>query len=331
MKKIFFLLIAAIVFTACSDDDNNGSILPQYTMSDFEGCWISYDSNSAIEITFDSQSFSCEGIFYSNPYAAMSEEDHQYGNFAFIGTNNNLRISMVSEVKDDLYVKDYEVLSVDDYTIELRDKDLNVTTTYMKLIASEELEPNETIENTYLNKLKFTPTTYSSINSSVASVDATGRITAIGTGTTFIIAQSETQKVAVKVTVKSLMAIYASYVTKTIDEILNLYGEPTVSGPYDETTSAIKYDKPSWDSSLKQSTIVYDNETRVITQFTIQYNDENAYRSNVAAVKELLPYEASSNMYFDTQDILNSIVHAYLSEKYYGIIFYNTQYIWNHM
>ena len=331
MKKIFFLLVAAIALTACSDDDNNGSILPQYTMSDFDGCWISYDSNSATEITFDSQAFSCEGIFYSNPAAAMSVEDHQYGDFAYIGTNSNLRISMVSEVKDDTYVKDYEVLSVDDYTLELLDKDYNITTTYIKVVASKEVETNATIENTYLNKINFTPTTYSSINSSVASVDASGRITALGTGTTFIIAQSETQKVAVKVSVRSLMATYASYVTKTIDFILDLYGEPNLSGPYDETTSAIKYNNPSWDSSLKASTIVYDNETREITQFSIQYNDENAYLSNAAAVKELLPYEAWSNAFFDTEDIFSSIVHANLSDKYYGIIFYNTQYIWNHM
>lgn len=318
MKKILFMLLVALCFTACdSDDDYTKEV---YTSDVFDGEWLLCDENdpqSATEISFIAKGYSYKSSTYIDIANKPVLYDKANGFYSYLKSTNSLRIMALSENTGRQRTYDFSVKSVSPYSMLLVNKSFNSYDVYSKIVKNVTIGIGAVIDNSYLSECGFSATEFVSINPDIASVDESGNITTNNGGTTYVLAKSGDDKIAVKVTVESMVTKYADLVYKaTYKDIINMFGEPDKTGAASETSLGLVYNNPSFDSTLKGIEIDIDLETEKVTRILTLFKSESLYKSSVALIQSnFYEVDFGSIYYCDADDFMYSIVHIRPFEK----------------
>jgi (2Fe-2S) ferredoxin len=115
---------------------------------------------------------------------------------------------------------DYLLTDVDDCTLKLCSKKFNCIDVFYKVVDSRELAFGQTAQMDISQISSFTPSEYQVLNNNVATVDESGCVTACGIGSTFVVAKDGDKRVAMKITVTSLVDVHAAEVYESVDDVL---------------------------------------------------------------------------------------------------------------
>ena len=318
MKKILYMLLVALCFTACDSDDDYTK--EGFTSDVFDGEWLLCDENdpqTAMEISFMAKGYSYKSSTYINIASVPVLYDKANGFYSYLKSTNSLRILALSENSGMQRTYDFSVKSVSPYSMLLVNKSFNSYDVYSKIVKSVTIGIGAAIDNSYLSECGFSATEFVSINPNVASVDESGNITTNGSGTTYVLAKSGDDKIAVKVTVESMVTTYANLVyNATYSDIMTMYGEPDVTGSASETSVGLVYNNPSFDSTLKGIEIDIDLETEKVTRVLTIYKSESLYKSSVDFIQNnFYEVDFGGTYYCDADDFMYSIVHIKPFEK----------------
>lgn len=312
MKKIIYMLLMAVCFTACSDDDD--MTRETFTSDVFDGEWLLFDEDeplSASEISFAAKGYSYKCTTYTDLDGIPTVDNKYYGSYSYIKKTNSLRVSALSEISGWLRTYDFEVKSVNNNSMLLVNKSFNSYDTYYRIVKKATLYADDVTGNSYLSDAGFYADEYVSLNDRIATVDGSGNITATGYGTTFVIAKSGEEKIAVKVTVESMAETYSNLIyNSTYEDIIAMFGEPDKIATASETSAAILYDNPTFDHGLKKMQINIDLQTERVTRILTLYSSTTAYNSDAAFVaNNFYEVDYGGTYYCDTEEFLKSRVH----------------------
>lgn len=318
MKRVLYILLAAICITACDSDDEY--VQEVFKPEALDGEWLLCDENnpqSATEVTFIAKGYSYRSTTYVDICNAPTLYEKYNGYYGYIKKTNSLRICALAENSLTQRIYDLEVKSVSAYTMLLTNKEYNSYDMYYRMVSKIDIAFGKTIGNSYLHECGFSANEFVSVNPNIASVDTNGNITAKGPGSTYIIAISGEEKVAVKVTVTSMVGKYAAWIYEaTLDDITEQFGEPDRTGSVSETSVGLLYNSPSFDANLKVVQFNIDLETKRVTRILALYNSETEYLSDVSVVvKGYFAVEFGNIYYCDAEDFLDTRVHIYPFEN----------------
>lgn len=283
MKKITFLLfVTSILFISCGKSDSeNTEVNNKIELSMFYGEWFSVSNSTCYSFV----NTKMEGIIYQNMNTMPSIYDNISGSWTFYKENSILRLLVNYNNKMESQTEDYKVNSIDDYSISLKNMDLYNDIVLNKIIATNSMKIGEKYDITY-NNSKFESPIYSSLNTSIATVDNTGQVTATGTGITFISIKSQIGTVFVKIEVGSRVDAFAEELFSNIDKILETHGQPDNTAVTESGTKIVAYLKSLSDSSLGYVHYRYDDETREISQILTVYTNESSYKNDESYIKD---------------------------------------------
>ena len=318
MKKVLYILLAAFCITACDSDDEYTKEV--FKANDFDGEWLLCDESnpqSAMEVTFIAKGYSYRSTTYVDLSSVPTLYEKHNGFYGYIRQTNSLRISALAENSTIQQSYDLEVKSVSPYTMLLINKEYNSYDMYYRMVNKVEIGMGKTIDNSYLNESGFSANEYVSVNPNIASVDRSGNILAKSPGFTYIIAKSGEEKVAIKVTVTSMVEKYAALIYDgTLQDITDLFGEPDRTGSVSETSVGLLYNSPSFDANLKGVQFNIDLETKRVTRILALYNSETEFLSDVSVVVEgYFAVEFGNIYYCDAEDFFETRVHIYPFEN----------------
>ncbi len=313
MKRVLYILLAAICITACDSDDEY--VQEVIKLEALDGEWLLCDENnpqSAMEVTFIAKGYSYRSTTYVDISSVPTLYEKYNGYYSYVKKTNSLRISALDESSTTQRVFDLEVKSVSPYTMLLINKEYNSYDIYYRMVNKIDIAYGKTVGNSYLHECGFSANEFVSVNPNIAAVDTNGNITAKGPGSTYIIAISGEEKVAIKVTVTSMVGKYAAWIyDATLEEITELFGEPDETGRVSETSIGFLYNNPSLDSHLKALQFNIDRQTKRVTRILALYNSESDYISDVEFVmKQFFAVDYYGLTYFcDAEDFDETRVH----------------------
>lgn len=330
MKKIIFILLAALCFVACDNDED--IVKKTFTINNIDGEWFFYDeenATSAIDMTITAKGLSYQATTYTEINKTPKIYDSQYGFFTYFKSTNSLRIEIHSQKQSQTYSADYELVDVDEYNLKLRNKEFNCIDSYYKVAATVELRYGQTTE--IANKLsdKFKPSTFTSVSPQIATVDNNGIVIPTGVGTTFILATDGTKQVAVKIIVNSLADDHAAEVYESIENVLEKYGEPDVMADIANYTAGILYKNPTFEPAVSAIEFDYDKFSLKVTRILAKYASSESYAADVDFIKENFYEEYFKGIcYCDKDNFMSSKVHIcpYIQNGSYFVLYGSTTY-----
>lgn len=283
MKKITLLLfVTSILFISCGkSDSDNTEVNNKIELSMFYGEWFSVTNSTYYNFVNSKM----EGIIYQNMNTMPSIYDYISGGWTFYKENSILRILVNYNNKMESQTEDYKVISIDDYSMTMQYIEYSKEIVLNKIIASKTMSIGEKYDINY-NNSNFESPIYSSLNTSIATVDNTGQVTATGTGITFISIKSQVGTVFVKIEVDSRVDTFTEELFSNIDKILETHGQPDNTADTESGTKVVVYMKSVADSSLGYVHYRYDDETREITQILTVYTNESSYKNDESYIKD---------------------------------------------
>lgn len=296
------MLLFMPLFVACSDDDKEIKI--NYDIDVIDGDWLQYNSGeaTATEATFSIKGYTYNGIIYATQGNACTQTDTQEGFFVFNHDTQYLRFSIMSEKTGNLKIRAFALQSASDCNISLLNVEFNTIEEYSRIVSKHEVEVGDVIDNSYVAKAGLSGAEFTSLNPSTASVDSEGNITALAAGVTFVLAKAGDKQVAVKIDVMSRARVYSSYIGKSIDKILNIYGTPYDEGVTSATSYGVLYANPSNDLNLSYIQFQYDAITREIVVILAIFADKNAYDTEADYIDKHYFWDNNNNLYLDTDN-----------------------------
>ena len=199
MKKIFAFMLCAIAFCACCDDED----APDYANL-LVGQWV-YDHPE--EGVWETIKFTSSGMFYySNSNEILYEFENENVNGRYFVDGNKVtgtyKLNEVTQMNLDM-----QITAINDLEFTAKFNDTGLTFTYARLLDSETIEYNGTIQPNYDNLLRGADIiAYSSHNPNIAKVDAaSGRVTGLSSGRTYIDVITSEGTAVVEIIVKGLL------------------------------------------------------------------------------------------------------------------------------
>jgi len=314
MKKatLFLYVLSILLYASCRKDEVKGDegrdVISKFTSEMFHGQWFSNDNSTYYDI--GSRNFG--GVIYKNLSLLPKVEENISGSWEFFPTNEVFRINIFYETEGQGEYRDYQVQDMDEYQMKLKDRILNTTYIYNKVVESHSLNLGEAFDIAYISKnLQFSSSTFSSTNPSIAKVDEKGHVTATGSGTAFVSIKSNVGTAVVEVQVEERCKSYSKELLSSIDDVIALYGEAEHNA-FDNGYSVIAYTSRLLDASLKQIQYRYDEKTREIEGILTLYSNAECYKHDVEFIK---------NNYYEIEDA--NVENCYgpessiLVDKYY--------------
>lgn len=175
---------------------------------------------------------------------------------------------------------------------------------------SRELAFGQTAQMDISQISSFTPSEYQVLNNNVATVDESGCVTACGIGSTFVVAKDGDKRVAMKITVTSLVDVHAAEVYESVDDVLEKYGNPDVQADLANNSAGILYKKPSFEPTASAIEFDYDKTSRKVTKIMVKYNSQDSFETDKKyIVDHFYAVDLGDIYYCDQEDILASKVH----------------------
>lgn len=305
MKKITILLfVTSILFISCGkSDSDNTEVNNKIETSMFYGEWFSVNNSTYYNFVNSKM----EGIIYQDMNTMPSIYDYISGGWTFYKENSILRILVNYNNKMESQTEDYKLISIDDYSMTLQYIEFSNEIVLNKIISTNSMKIGDKYDINY-NNPKFESPIYSSLNTSIATVDNTGQVTATGTGITFISIKSQVGTVLVKIEVGSRVDTFTEELFSNIDKILETHGQPDNTAETETGTKVVVYMKSLIDTSLGYVHYLYDDETREITQILTIYTNESSYKSDESYIKDnnVIIEELVGDVYGKENALLNN-------------------------
>lgn len=197
MKQVIFLLVSIFLLCSCHKDDEKKN---DFDTSVLYGEWYSNVDGIVTDLSLSSMTLA--GNVYKTEGAEIVLYEKWTGSWLYYSENKILSMSIYYSSTHNQTLHNYQIVKVDDYTLNLRDQNLGTVDSYNKVIESKKLGINEEYDIGYLKTNTITATSYISSNPSIASVDNNGHVKAKKAGIAFISVSSNVGALIVKVEVQ---------------------------------------------------------------------------------------------------------------------------------
>ena len=224
MKKInllsLFISLCAVFFTSCDNNDDPNP-KPSYE-SQISGEWLENLSSDS-KVMIGEETFIDGGSYkYTTTIASASEDvnlfDKGTGKYSING-------DVLTTVDENNFTVNRTIQNIDNYSIRLLNKDVSNVSTLNRIVNTYTINVGESVIFDYADS-NFTPQSYSSLDSQIATVD-NGKITANKVGKTFIKVVSSAGTVYARVIVKdpnNIIEDYSLSLGLTLQDITKQYG-----------------------------------------------------------------------------------------------------------
>lgn len=193
------LMLLSFFFTSCGGSDeseDNGKKSP-YETNSFVSEWYCPSNYTYYNIVL----FNFEGEVYESGSSTGEIYDTVSGIWSFMPSNNMLRMTMKYSKRIDSTTTDFKVIDLNTYSMHLKNTDLNTDLVFSKVVAGKTLSVGDSYTISYSNA-DFQSPAYSSSSSAVATVNASGEVSAVSAGNAFISIKQGDKQVFVKIAVK---------------------------------------------------------------------------------------------------------------------------------
>lgn len=282
MKKIIYLAIIAIIFAACSSNDDNNTAKKVYDTSNLIGEWYSENTSSATEIILGTN-FDAEMTTYNRVGATLEKYDYAHGSWMFYSENNTLRYKLKYEKNNIEETTDYTLRNADANSIELMSKSGSIDI-YYKIVQKEELSVGETTKASISTNDPII--NYSSSTPDIVTVDESGDITAKGMGTGYIVAQTNSTKLVIKVSTTSRMPKMIEYCGKNLEEVSSIMGNPDKVVSPGNGFSYHTYRESLNANDLQWMQFITNKKTGTIESVYLVYKDKQSCDLDFNYIKE---------------------------------------------
>ena len=319
MKKFFSLLLLSlgIVFMAsCNDDENEKK--GKFESSQFEGEWCMLSGTTATDLVLTAKSLS--GAVYVNVTTTPRVKDELSGSWSYTPNSEMLQMNIIYSISSLQKASYYKVINCTDHMLLLREQETGSEDIYYKVVASPTLELGQSCD---IDLPNFPNADYVSSNPAIATVDAQGRVTAVGQGLAFITVSTLQGSVVVKVNVVGNVYKLVDDLTSDIDAVMSAHGTPDVTGQSGQN-SAIVYRQPTFVTGISAIQYQYDESTREVTRILTLYKEEADYESDANFIKTTY-INVSGNLYGLNEVLTNNpyLLSPFIDGGYY--ISYNNQ------
>lgn len=275
MRKIVFYIFSLLAFLACSEDNNSGEKQHEYVFdnSQLVGEWVSINSSKSIYSNLVlGNSLRCDYFIYQNETGDKSVLVKDYGSWYWYKDRQIMGFLLA-----DNKVPYHQISELSTGKMCLRNIETNATDTYYRVVEEVSIEAGQEATIQYVQGQSGLSLT--SCNEVVAEVSSDGIVSGLQGGTTFIEIEGRENPCYVKVNVNSRIDRYSEETHFSIDEIIEKYGEPDLSGSLGGVKMAILYYNP--DSELKLVQYDYDMFSHVVALIHTAYYNEDAFFADV--------------------------------------------------
>lgn len=240
IRVLMFAMVASMLFISCSKDDDSGSSQPKPSII---GEWFEDASEGDVKMfsTMNCHEDNTVDFWFGYTNTPTSLYDDYSGTYSLDG--NTLTEKYVSPITGENTTDVYEVVSISKYTLVTKLQKGNSTTQMSRIVDTVKMTVNE-VSAFNANDPELVPLSYKSSDESVAKVDASGKITAIKRGTTYISGLANNGTAVIRVVVddpNNVIDDFMSFVGGSIDNVTRIYGNNyvEVSGTLVERTYAL--------------------------------------------------------------------------------------------
>ena len=269
MRNWIIFFIAFFTFVSCSENDHNEnqqeSSKPDLSL--ITGEWVSANNSQSLFVDLTlSQNYRVEYSIIQNEVGNLSviKKDEGSWSWSLYKNKQTLLFSMLYQV-----VPLQEIMELDNDHMLLRNQSFNTTDSYYRVVETLHVCAGQEASITYLNEHRDFSVSKST-NPNIASVNSSGIVTASQGGTAFVLLESGEKKAYVKIVVTGRMDRFAAEVHLTVDDILDMYGEPDFSGKR-EKEGGLVYNQDGIDSGLKQVQYTYGLDNKEIKSILTIY------------------------------------------------------------
>ncbi|MBP5772383.1 MAG: hypothetical protein J6W75_13730 [Bacteroidaceae bacterium] len=279
MKKTLILLAAALTWVACGSDPVEEEVT--INESSFYGEWVTfnmegdYATDIVLKNTRQLTTTTYTGI---STNAVVNNED--VGPWVYYPDNKVLRITPTHEL-----AIDYSVVEMSANMMKLRNRDLNLTETYYRIVETQDVDAGQRISIQWLAQhTDFEVQSITSSNQYGLSVSGQEIYAGTRAGLVFVTLSSNKETVVVKLNVSSRITKFTAEVLFDIDTIIATHGTPDATEE-GEQTSYIAYHQSSFDDGLNIIQYKYDVNTREVTRIDIVYKTPEGFKADENDVK----------------------------------------------
>ena len=321
MKKVIFLLFASLLCVACSNDDDNTDNKQEFqiTNENLSGEWFYYDE---IGNTGQLLSLNSNLSHVISSLKDLSKDiqivDYSKGPWSISG-KKNLILRSISEITGMQQDFVFEIVSVDEYNLVLRNKELNNTMVFSKIAQVKDLYIGESFDINSSVPDSFVPQRVLTINKNVLS-ESLSKIEAIGSGMTFVIVYSDKNSVVFSVNVNPYVSLHASEIGKNIEDIKAKYGEPTKSGDLGNGITYYVYNQQTVDKTLKAMQINFDTASKKVTRVLGLYNNYDDWMNDYEFIISHYYYDTALDLFSDNRTSSSASIYItpfHQDESYY--------------
>ena len=278
LSYIIFVITLVSVISCCNYEEVEKR---EINIKEIQGEWFCQEN--ATYLKFSTNTF--QGSIFSNLEEMPKVEMDLIGKWGYYPTNNILRMIVEYSNSTDVQTRDYKLIQADNNMLVLYDMEFNTRYIFYKVIDSRTMAVGDSYDMAIDG---FVPNSYSVVSSHVAKIDTLGSVLAIGAGTTFVCAESETNKVYSKIEILRVPS-FVKDIFSTFDLVCSRYGSPHYNAYYasgDILNMAAGFTKEQIEPNLDAIYYFYDENTREITQIQIFYRDMEAFSKDIAYIRD---------------------------------------------
>ena len=217
---LLYMMAATVCFgvSSCSSDDDDDQQSSNSTTQLLVGDWLE-DNSTSDSKNMMATTYTADGKM-SVWFANVDKDNNMMLNYdgTYTLNDNKLAEKYVSPASGTNVVDNYDVLSVDKYTFTSYSTRTNTNIEYNRIVETRQLNVGETF-NISIDDAEFIPTSYTSIETRVATVTTSGQVTAVKRGLTFIKVKSSIGTAVIRLQVNDPANV--------IDDMTGLLGATT--------------------------------------------------------------------------------------------------------
>lgn len=299
MRKITFYILTLLAFVACNKDaDSSDKPSEQvFDNTQFVGEWLSVNGSKTLYTNILlHNSLKLDYFLYQNETGEKSVFLEDHGSWSWYQNRQTMGFSLIYNK-----VPYHQILELTTGKMSLRNTKTNAKDTYYRVVETVNIEAGQTAAIQYLQS--HSGLSLSSSNETVATVSADGTINGLQGGTAFISLEGGEELCYVKVNVNSRVDRYAAETHLTIDEIVDKYGEPDLTGSLGGIKYGYLYNVSNPDSELKLVQYDFDLLTNEIILIHTAYKSEDIFYADIEYMEEhLFLQDMYSGLYFGKEE-----------------------------
>ena len=321
MKRIsFYILFIILTFVACDNDDSSQPDVPVYDNTMFVGEWVFVNNSKTIYSDLILQnSTRCDFILYQNQTGEKSVFKSDFGSWSWYQNRQLLGFSLSAT-----HVPYHQIVELSEDKMSLRNIENNTTDDYYRVVEVVDVEAGQSADIQYLQGKSGL--SLSSSNEVVATVSEDGKVIGQQGGTAFIAVEGGETTVYVRVRVNSRIDRFAAETHLSIDEVMEKYGDPDITGSLGGVKYGILYNVSNPDSELTLVQYDFDILTNEVILIHTAYKSEETFFADIEYMEEhFILQDSSSGYLFGKKELYwdnEFIVTPFISK---GIMYVNYQ------